>query len=259
MLNLEMHHRDLSKGHLNSAASWSTYFTVLDASNSAPITENLKVYMDEEENKNLVRSFEQLVEGFRQTMPLRLEIVQKMDQDVRELGVDVAQRVLGVHFRGKDMNWHPDHPTPPTQQQMIQVIRGALAANHFDSVFVATDTPHFVRKLQRQLQIRVLSFRGVGKAGDQLGAKSPIVFHVLRDSWALSKCQVLIHSDSNVSSAARLFKGIEFEKRIEIQLGNNPSNLILSAANYLWRAVAPQGINGKKLNLVISKNEGNIN
>jgi hypothetical protein len=255
ILQLGMQPGDSSRGRENPDASWSKYFSVLDSSNSTRIPENLKTFLDESDSRPAVRTFDQLVEGFSNTMPLRPEVIQMMDEDAKVLGINEKHRVLGVHFRGTDMNWHPEHPTPPSKAQMIRIINQTLVNDNFDLVFVATDTPSFVKSLRKQLKTRVLSFSGMREEVQQGTSTASPVFRVLRDSWILSKCQVLIHSESNVSSASRLFKGVEFEERIEIKLGNNPTHFVFSALNYLWRVAVPESIRNEKVTPVIFRRE----
>lgn len=255
ILQLAMQRGPLSTDTGNSAGTWSKYFIVLDESNSEHIPDGAKTFLDETCIGSSVLSLDELVEGFWRTMPLRSEVISDMNQDAKNLGIKEKHRVLGVHFRGTDMNWHPRHPTPPTQYQMMKVIEQALSEDDFDLMFVATDTPSFIKRLRKELEIPVVNFTGACEGDRYESGTYPLTYSVLRDAWTLSRCQALIHADSNVSSAARLFKGIEYEFRIEIRLGTNPSHLLSSTLHYLWRAAAPKKRQAEKVNLTFYRNE----
>jgi hypothetical protein len=183
-------------------------------------------------------------------MPFRTAIIKKMDQEILEIGLIQQKRILGVHFRGKDMYWHP---TPPTQNQMVKLVLQLVNQHSFDGIFVATDTASFVARLRAKSPLLVMNFSSKDNEPESSGDDLFSVYQVIRDAWALSKCTSLLHSDSNVSSAARLFRGLDYETRIEIKLGSNPPNLALSLARYFWRRVVPDKLRMERLELEIFK------
>ena len=152
------------------------------------------------------------------------------------------------------MNWHPLHPTPPTKFQMMKVIKTFLQRSSFDAIFLATDTPEFVKFLRKQSPIPVLNFPQTEKNSQSPKNGHESVQEVLRDAWALSRCSALVHSNSNVSYAARLFRGSEYDARIKITLGQNPSTISMSMLNFIWRSVIPERIRREKLVLETSTN-----
>jgi hypothetical protein len=233
--------------------SWSRFFAVLDSSNSPPIPEIQMASLSEVSKNAEKRSLQVLTQKFWRVMPLRPAITEKMDQDILEIGLIERKRILGVHFRGKDMYWHPSHPTPPTQNQMVNLVLQLLSQHSFDGIFVATDTASFTARLRAKSPLPVMHFSTKDNELESGAEEYSSVYQVIRDAWALSKCTFLLHSDSNVSSAARLFKGSDYEERIEINLGINPRHLILSLASYFWRSVTPEKFRTEKLEIEIFK------
>jgi hypothetical protein len=253
ILQLPMDSSYHSRGNKYSRPSWSRFFTVLDSSNSLSISESQKAFLGELTENAETRPLHVLTQKFWQVMPLRTAVTQKMDQEILEIGLIQQKRILGVHFRGKDMYWHPSHPTPPTQNQMVNLVLQLLNQHSFDGIFVATDTANFVARLRAKSPLPVMHFYSKDDGPESSGDDSSSVYKVIRDAWALSKCTSLLHSDSNVSSAARLFRGADYEDRIEIKLGSNPRNLALSLARYFWRSVIPDKLTMEKLELEIFK------
>jgi hypothetical protein len=197
------------------------------------------------------RSLQVLTQKFSQVMPFRTAITQKMDQEILDIGLDQQKRILGVHFRGKDMYWHPSHPTPPTQNQMVKIVLQLLKQHSFDGIFVGTDTASFVARLKAKSPLLVMHFSSKDNEPESSVDDYFGVYQVIRDAWALAKCTSLLHSESNVSSAARLFRGVDYEERIEIKLGHNPPTLVLSLALYFWRCMIPDKFRMEKLELEI--------
>ena len=253
ILQLPMDSSFYSRGNKRNRPSWSKFFTVLDSSNSPSIPESRKVSLSEVTSNAETRSIQVLTQKFWQVMPLRTAITQKMDQEVLEMGLIKQKRSLGVHFRGQDMYWHPNHPTPPTQNQMVKLVLQLLNQYNFDGIFVATDTAKFITRLRARSPLPVTHFSSKNNRLEAQGEELCSVYQVIRDAWALSKCTSLLHSDSNVSSAARLFRGVDYEERIEIKLGRNPRFLILSLSRYFWRSVIPDKFRMEKLEIEIFK------
>lgn len=67
------------------------------------------------------------------------EEIQKAKDSVFE-----GHRVLGVHFRGKDMRVTPGHPLPPTRNQMFEAIERAVRDYDFDRIFVVSEDSELV-------------------------------------------------------------------------------------------------------------------
>lgn len=253
ILQLPMDSSFYSGGDKHNRPSWSRFFTVLDSSNAPSIPESQMASLSEDGKNAEKRSLQVLTQKFCRVMPLRPAITEKMDQDILEIGLIEQKRILGVHFRGKDMYWHPSHPTPPTQNQMVNLVLQLLNQHSFDGIFVATDTASFTARLRAKAPRPVMHFSTKDNELESAAEDYPSVYQVIRDAWALSKCTFLLHSDSNVSSAARLFKGVDYEERIEINLGTNPRHLILSLARYFWRRVIPEKFRMEKLEIEIFK------
>jgi hypothetical protein len=61
------------------------------------------------------------------------------EQDFAFLG----HRVLGIHFRGKEMRVAPRRPLPPTCDQMSEVTKPAVRDYNFDPIFVISKDSAF--------------------------------------------------------------------------------------------------------------------
>ncbi len=176
----------------------------------------------------------------RNHLPLKASLQEELDSAAeRILGNGKGGLLtLGVHFRGGDMYWNPNHPTPPTQSQMIQVVQKVLENSKFGSVFVATDQRSFVRKLRRKVNLPV--FTHTHSRLLNWGWRSRgFVKEVLLDAHTLSKCHGLVHTGSGVSVAARMYRTEPYMLRAQVSLGVNPSSLREAILKALWRITLP--------------------
>lgn len=234
--------------------TWSDYFDV---------KEELGTHHYSEQDSQVHSQFLGLLREFtlerisalaNECLPLKQKVKEEFEAErKRSFGVTPGP-ILGVHFRGGDMYWHPSHPTPPTMTQMIMAMNTALATGYFSSVFVATDSPTFVKRLQKRVKVPVKTI--AHSRSLNLGWRSrDSVRNVLLDAHILSRCEGLVHSSSNVSFAARLFRGTPYQHRIQIGLGVNPSSLRIAVLNAIWRMCVPEILRGEKPELII---EGTI-
>lgn len=224
---------------------WSDYFDVDEDFGNNLASRNIS--RTHRNHLGLLRELspEELGKLAKELLPLKRSIRQEFDAVCGRILSPKPGTTLGVHYRGGDMYWHPSHPTPPSMSQMIHAVRMALNHSRFSSVFVATDSPAFVRKLQKSIEVPV--FTMAHPRSINLGWRSRgLVKSVLLDSYLLSRCDGLVHSGSNVSFGARVFRGAPYQCRIHVTLGVNPSSLRIAITKAIWRICIPERLRKEK-------------
>lgn len=216
---------------------WSDYFHVQEVITKRPPTNRNQLFSKSSKILSNL-SFADLNTLAEGQMKLKGDIKQEFDSIFNSSISSNTEEVLGVHFRGGDMYWHPDHPTPLLQQQMVFLVEQALSEGPFTQVFVATDTPSFVRKLRRKIQVPVVSSFDF-TLPQSFGRRFPVK-RVLLDAYLLSKCAALIHTQSNVSFAASILRGAPYKVRWEANLGRNPASLFGALLSLIKRVVTPK-------------------
>lgn len=173
---------------------------------------------------------------------LAADLVDEM-QKARDF-VFQGQRVLGVHFRGKEMRVAPLHPLPPTTDQMFEAIERAVREYDFDRIFVVSEDSELVSVILKR-------FPGMGVTLPQFRTSSginsyrinPRPMHkyllgkeILIDALVLSECQGLIGSISNVTEFARCYNKVGYDIDLVIDNGLNSSRPLF--AKHLWQLKA---------------------
>ena len=215
---------------------WSDYFDVQELATTS-IRSSPPVYSQPSERLSdfSVPELHSLAEG---QMKIRSHVKEEFEHICLSSFGTSDQEVLGVHFRGGDMYWHPNHPTPLLQSQMVSIVKQVLSEEPFNQIFVATDTPGFVRRLRRSVGVPVLS-TGDSGLSKTFGKRFPVKT-ILLDAYILSKCSGLIHTQSNVSFASSVIRGVPYRIRCEASLGSNPSSLHAAVLNFAKRVLTPK-------------------
>lgn len=147
-------------------------------------------------------------------------------------------RVLGIHFRGKDMNKAAGHSFAPTEKQMIKYTDEILEKYSIDKIFIATDEKRYLDLFIKKYSDKLFysdNFR-IEKVNEfnispRENHRYLLGLEVLIDTILLSKCNGILCGASSVSySAKHLNPNMEFEYYIDN--GKNVANKY--QARYLY-------------------------
>lgn len=165
-------------------------------------------------------------------------IVQKIDSYWSSFGLN--NRVLGVHFRGKEQNVAAGHPFCPTKKQMYSCVDEIIKKYKINKIFIVTEDQDYLNSFVDRygdLVLKTESFRthkiNAYKINPRPQHKYLLGEEVMIDSFLLSRCCGMLHSSSNVSEFARFINNNKFEFRYFIQNGVNSNNPVV--AKYLYR------------------------
>ena len=163
------------------------------------------------------------------------------------------KKVLGVHWRGTDYKYLPNHPLPPTEKQIFRLIDDLLLKYKFEKIFVITEVQRYLEKLIKKYKNKICfynSFRS-NDSSDFLKNKRPkhkykLGLESLIEVLIMSKVKSMVGLMSNVSGAAIYFSNNKDFKFYEINNGYNSSSIILSSFKWYLKKILPEFFFGFK-------------
>lgn len=168
------------------------------------------------------------------------------------------QRILGVHFRGKEMNYAPDHPFGATLNQMFTYTDMILEKYNLSKIFIVTEEKRYLDAFVSKYKNKVMftdSFciekMNAYNIYPRESHKYLLGLEVLCDAVLLSKCNILLCNESNVSGFANFIGNHETVYLIDN--GKNVSNRLVARYLYFFKKILPSKLGGLKNNLIIKK------
>ena len=149
-------------------------------------------------------------------------------------------RTLGVHFRGKEMNYTPGHPFAPVSEQVFSVVDSLMEEFAFNRIFILTEELLYLNAFRQRYGEKVLftdSFRCSKVNSYNLSPRQRhrylLGLEILADAELLARCHGLVYSNTGPANhALRSSKTLEVAECIDN--GFNASNYII--AKYLYDA-----------------------
>ncbi len=144
-----------------------------------------------------------------------------------------GKKVLGVHVRGTDFRENYDHhPIPITGEYYVEQIENSRLLDYYAYIFLATDEQVVIDLFTEKFGDKVLYFHDTYRSNDgkpihyglENVNKSKLAEDILKDVYALGRCDGLMCGLSNVSIIARCIKcsfGERYDDEIIIDKGLN--------------------------------------
>ena len=161
-----------------------------------------------------------------------------------------AKRTLGIHFRGKEMNYAPRHPFAPTAAQIFRFADQLMEEHALEQIFLVTEDECYREAMARRYGSRLLctdAFRSRRVNSYNLSPRPAhrylLGLEILADAELLALCTGLLASDTGPAAhAARRSRSLEFAAFIDN--GVNAGNYV--AARFLWplKRILPAGFGG---------------
>lgn len=200
-----------------------------------------ELWQSELRNKD---NYKAIYNKYIKILPEILESVKKYDDFFNA-------KTLGVHFRGKEMNYAISHPFGATVEQMFYYTDLLLEKYSLDKIFLLTEEKDYQDLFIKRYGNKVLftdSFCvpkvNVYNIYPRENHKYLLGFEILRDALLLSKCNLMLCSESNVSEFARMIGNHQAVYRIDN--GFNSKNRIIARYLYLIKKVLPTRYGGLK-------------
>ena len=163
-------------------------------------------------------------------------------------------KILGVHYRGKEMRFTGGHRYPPTFKQMIFSINHMLTLSIFDKIFVSSEDPSLITKLEKTYPGMIIYNKNYYRSKHGNAYKeTPRRLHryklgkeVLTDMLFLSECDSFISGSSNVSSFAYFVNNGNYKNSIIIKNPINFRRFKMYSFSWYIKSVLPPFLLGFK-------------
>lgn len=171
------------------------------------------------------------------------------------------KRVLGVHFRGKEMNICPGHGFGPTEKQIFRYIDEMLDKYNMDKIFLVTEEKRYLDAVVKRYGEKVFYTNAFRIPNENSFNVNPRENHryllgreVLVDFLLLLKCKGLLHGGSCITCYAKLLNP-DYDVRYQVHNGYNVSNKYVARYLYRIKKMLPKKLGGLLDEVIIVTNE----
>lgn len=217
--------------------AWEYYFEQISPYSLEEVYQSKNVLFCDGKYPHSVDFFgEDIPDLYKKYFKLKPEILQEFKKYEKEFE---GNKVLGIHFRGKDINIFPGHSFGMTEKQVFKYTDEIIEKFGVNKIFVATDEKKYLDAIIAKYGDMVFYANNLRTEKVNEFNINPRENHryllgleVLTDAFLLSKCNGLLHGYSNVIEAAKfLNENLEFS--YWINNGRNVNNRY--QARYLFR------------------------
>jgi len=194
----------------------------------------------------------------------------KVKQDIRELVSQYdkffeGNKVLGIHFRGKDMNIFPNHPFGLTKEQMFKYTDEIIEKFGINKIYIATDEKKYLDDYIERYGDMVFfadNFRTEQINEFNINPRENHRYllgrEVLLDLLLLLKCNGLLHGTSNIPGIANIINP-NYEFKYFVYNGTNVKNKYLARYLYKIKKGLPKNFGGllDQVTITLNKDRGN--
>ena len=162
-------------------------------------------------------------------------------------------KFLGVHFRGTDMKYTPDHPLPMTKKQVNKNVHFLMKKHNLNKIFLITEDianfSFFKNHLNEYDVYYINNFRTsktrVFDRNYRKNHRFKMGEEALINSLLLSNCKFILSTQTGITDFARFYnKSIKYKK---INNGNNSKKILLSLFKYHFKDIMPEYLGGFKV------------
>lgn len=161
-------------------------------------------------------------DSYKTFVEKNIELQESVKKELKKYDHFFEQRILGIHFRGKELNVAQLHPFGPTVEQMFRYTDEILEKYKIEKIFLATEEKDYLDAFVARYGNKVVyseAFR-VAKV-NAYNLKDPRPHHryllgmdALIDSLLLAKCTGLIFGGSGLSNHSAKIGDHEFTYHI---------------------------------------------
>lgn len=174
-----------------------------------------------------------------------------------------GNKVLGLHFRGKDMNIFPNHPLGLTKEQAFKYTDEIIEKFGINKIFVATDEKKYLDDYIEKYGDMVFSADNFRTEKINEFNINPRENHryllgreVLTDLLLLLKCDGLLHGSSNIPGIANILNP-NYDFRYFVYNGMNSKNKYRARYLYKIKKCLPKKLGGLLDQVTITLNKDN--
>ena len=182
---------------------------------------------------------------FKKYIKINNDILIDVKKITKKLGI-YTNNTIGLHWRGTDHKFLPNHPQPPSRNQIFDKVKKILDNKKIDKIFVVTEDPYYLKILKKKYCKKIIylnSFRSTKPSDFSNFNRKNHRFKIGRESLIevliLSQLNYLICSESNISDFAKF---ISIDKKFNIKRiknGRNNKNVFLSYLKWKIKSIIP--------------------
>jgi hypothetical protein len=180
-----------------------------------------------------------------------IKLHENVEKELEKYSYIFDEKVLGVHFRGKELNFAALHPYGPTIKQMFDGTDELLEKYNISRILMVTEEKDYLDLFIKRYGKKVfytdsfcVSKVNAYNLNPRENHRYLLGFEVLRDATLLAKCNGLIFSNSSVSIHSARLGNHEFSYYIEN--GYNFKNPYLARYSYAIKKLLPSKFGGLK-------------
>ena len=168
------------------------------------------------------------------------------------------KKILGIHFRGTSYKKTPGHPFPPTKDQIFIFLKKIIEKEKIEKIFLATEEldylEFFKKKFPNNLNFIGSSYRSNKNDAFKIYPRNlhryKLGREILLETMLLSRCDIFLYSNSNVSKAVIGLNFNNNQKRYEMDNGFNTKNIFISQFLWYLKKILPHSLGGFKKNII---------
>ena len=196
------------------------------------------------------KKYKDIYRVYKKYIKIKKDIFNDVNKIVTKLNINKSNTV-GLHWRGTDHKFLPNHPQPPTRKQIFQKLDKILQNKKITKIFMVTEDPNYLKIIKNKYGNKAIylnSFRS-SKPSDfsnynrknhryKLGRESLI------EVLILSKLNHLICSESNISDFAKFMSQNNNFKIERITNTRNSKNPLFSFLKWKVKSILPSNFGG---------------
>jgi hypothetical protein len=187
---------------------------------------------------------------FRKYIKFKKNILIEVENIIQNLNINKTN-TIGLHWRGTDHKFLPNHPQPPSRKQIFERVSNLVKNSKSKKIFVVTEDPDYLKILKKKYNNQILylnSFRSTKSSDFSNFARKNHRYRVGKESiietLILSRLNYLICSESNISD---FVKFMSLNKKFiinRISNGRNSKNPLISYLRWKLRSTLPSFLGG---------------
>ena len=254
MYNFEGFYNELNKVN-KTLNSWEYYFNQTSKNNLENVYKSKNVIFSSSLTfKNYkfraFKKYKDLYDAYKKYVKINPEIIREANKNFRRLKIN-KYNTVGLHWRGTDHKFLPNHPQPPSRRQIFHKIDKILENKDKKKIFLVTEDPEYLEIIKKKYGKRVLylnSFRSSKSSDFSNNNRKNHRFKVGKESLIevliLSKLNYLVCSESNISDFAKFIsinKNFYVDRIVNTR---NSSNVIISFLRWKIKSFLPSFLGG---------------
>tara|TARA_B110000305_G_C19396064_1_gene617495 strand:+ start:71 stop:1054 length:984 start_codon:yes stop_codon:yes gene_type:complete len=237
---------------LESYDPWKYYFKKINNLNIDVIyKEGNYVFCHDKNIYTKNNSFNQSLEKtYYKHIKINNRILKKYNHYKKTLfGFD--KNILGIHFRGTDMRYSPNHPLPPTEKQILKITTNLIKKHNFKKIFLVTEDLSNFNYMKIKFNDQIIYIDNFRSNKSKVFSIYPRKLHnykmgeeSLLNGLLLSNCKIVISSQTGISDFAKFLNAdIKF---IKIKNGINSKRILYAMFKWKIQNLLPSFLGGFK-------------